>query len=51
MKTEIIDLVKNIELLINILIMIGLIYLDYLLQAREYLEDDKVKSLKYLENM
>ena len=52
-ENEIIDLVKNKGVLINIFKNDSIdMYLDYLLQAREYLEDDnkEVKSLKYLEN-
>ena len=52
-ENEIIDLVKNKGVLINIFNNDSIdMYLDYLLQAREYLEDDnkEVKSLKYLEN-
>ena len=52
-ENEIIDLVKNKGVLINIFKNDSIdMYLDYLLQAREYLEDDnkEVKSLEYLEN-
>ena len=52
-ENEIIDLVKNKGVLINIFKNDSIdMYLDYLHQAREYLEDDnkEVKSLKYLEN-
>ena len=52
-ENEIIDLVKNKGVLINIFNNDSIdMYLDYLLQAREYLEDDnkEVKSLEYLEN-
>ena len=52
-ENEIIDLVKNKGVLINIFKNDSIdMYLDYLLEAREYLEDDnkEVKSLEYLEN-
>ena len=52
-ENEIINLVKNKGVLINIFKNDSIdMYLDYLLQAREYLEDDnkKVKSVEYLEN-
>ena len=52
-ENEIIDLVKNKGVLINIFKNDSIdMYLDYLLQAREYLEDDnkEVKSVEYLEN-
>ena len=52
-ENEIIDLVKNKGVLINIFKNDSIdMYLDYLIQAREYLEDDnkEVKSLEYLEN-
>ena len=52
-ENEIIDLVKNKGVMINIFKNDSIdMYLDYLLQAREYLEDDnkEVKSVEYLEN-
>ena len=52
-ENEIIDLVNNKGILINIFKNDSIdMYIDYLLQAREYLEDDnkEVKSLEYLEN-
>ena len=52
-ENEIIDLVKNKGVLINIFKNDSIdMYLDYLIQAREYLEDGnkEVKSVGYLEN-